>query len=107
MSSSDTSLALPGTLLLLLRFPGGDASFALLVLPRRAPCTLPLCGDDDDENKENGDDNDDGDIHCGPRPFLCYFLAARFDAADFDERLDALRPVAALRVAFFRVVALF
>jgi hypothetical protein len=36
-----------------------------------------------------------------------YFLAARLDAVDLEERVDAVRPPAALRVAVFRVVRLF
>jgi hypothetical protein len=36
-----------------------------------------------------------------------YFLAARLDAVDLEERVDAVRPLAALRVAVFRVVRLF
>jgi hypothetical protein len=36
-----------------------------------------------------------------------YFLAARLDAVDLEERVEAVRPLAALRAAVFRVVRLF
>jgi hypothetical protein len=36
-----------------------------------------------------------------------YFLAARLGAVDLDEPVDAVRPLAALRVAVFRVGRLF
>jgi hypothetical protein len=36
-----------------------------------------------------------------------YFLAARLDAVDLEERVEGVRPPAALRVAVFRVVRLF
>jgi hypothetical protein len=66
VSRSDTSLPAHGLPVLRLPLLGDDASFTLLVLPRRPPRGPSLQADDCDENKAKGNDDDEDNVQAYP-----------------------------------------